>query len=287
MLTENNLITCYEKSNNMSPSEFKRIRQILFCTVHDPCKGFSCAYDYLENYKNKPLDNRSYVGLKAELDFYKKHGREFRLTVAGDMGEHADFSGIYGSMPVRFDVTTNIDFKDFDTYEPYMGQGIRYKIALLDTGSFDVIDVFDLGFDKCRCGGYLIPIAVLLDQNYNQHGEAQWCNDQLLMRACTSCNELVEDDRVTHHGLFSPSEFANGIEHEENEGDLTDAVQQYRLDTYKFLRREFNDYLMAIGEHGYKITNRGGDGYWAVDFTFCNNAVASDLPYHIERSHEL
>jgi hypothetical protein len=203
------------------------------------------------------------------------------------MGEHADFSGTYGSTPVRFDVTTNIDFKDFSTYEPYMGHGIGYKIALLDAGSFDVIDVFDLGFDRCGCGGYLIPIAVFLDQNYNRHGEAQWCNDQLLIRTCTGCNELIEDDRVTHYGLFSPSEFANGIEHEEKEGERNDAVQQYCLDKYKFMRREFNDYLMAIGEHGYKVTDRDGDGYWAVNFTFCNNAVAPNLPYDIECSHEL
>jgi hypothetical protein len=59
----------YERANNINPSEFNQIGRILFCTVHDSRKGFNCAYDYLENYKNGSLDKRSYVGLKAELDF--------------------------------------------------------------------------------------------------------------------------------------------------------------------------------------------------------------------------
>ncbi|MGZ8880410.1 MAG: hypothetical protein ACXW1N_08870, partial [Halobacteriota archaeon] len=115
--------------------------------VHDQSKGFSCAYDYLEGYRQK-LGAASYLGLKAELNFYQKHSREFGLTVAGDMGEHADFAGSYGGQLARFDVTTNLSYKSFSDYEPYMGVGSRYKIALLDQNNFEVLDVFRSCFSK-------------------------------------------------------------------------------------------------------------------------------------------
>ena len=183
----------------MDASEYNRIRGILFRTVHDQSKGFSCAYDYLEKSYRHKLGNRGYCGLKAELNFYQKHGQEFNLTVAGDMGEHADFAGSYGSLTARFDVTTNLSYKKFRDYEPYMGVGLRYKIALLDQNNFEVLDVFDLAFPKCdSCGGYLIPCIVLLGQNYNPHGESQWTNDQLLIDVCTGCNEYFEKQRYMH-----------------------------------------------------------------------------------------
>jgi hypothetical protein len=196
----------------VSASEYNKIRRILFCTVHDKSKGFSYAYEYLETYR-KHLGTAGYCGLKAELNFYEKHKREFSLTVAGDMGEHADFGGCYDSHQTRFDVTTNLSYKNFKDYEPYMGQGHRYKIALLDKNNFEVIDVFDLAFPKCEsCGGHLIPCVVLLEQNYNHHGESRGTNDQLLIDVCTGCSEYSEKNRYTHGGLLSPQEFSDGID---------------------------------------------------------------------------
>ena len=105
----------------MSAEEFNRIRRILFSTIHDQRRGFTAAYDYLEGYRNK-LGPASYAGLKAEIAFYQQYGQEFNLTVAGDMGEHADFAGKYGSEVSRFDVTTNINFKNFSVIVFYSSE---------------------------------------------------------------------------------------------------------------------------------------------------------------------
>jgi hypothetical protein len=259
----------------VSAEEYNRIRRILFSTVHNPSKGFSCAYDYLEGYRAR-IGRNGYVGIKAELRFYERHAREFKLTVAGDMGEHADFSGTYGTEPVRFDVTTNIDIKNFEDYEPYMGNGPQYKIALLNQDSFDVVDVLDLAFKRCSCGGYLIPCVVLLGENFNRHGESQWSNDQLLVETCTGCSEIVEKDRYTHHGLLSPQEY---FDHSlEDHGEAIRIVEQHSVSAYKYFRREFDDKLMSVAAHDYKITEPKGGGYWSLDFTFKNQAIADGLP---------
>ncbi|PXX74698.1 hypothetical protein [Rivihabitans pingtungensis] len=270
----------------MSASEYNRIRRILFCTIHDPAKGFNCAFEYLDGYK-RTLGVHGYTGLKAELNFYQKHGREFGLTVAGDMGEHADFAGSYGSQLARFDVTTNINFKQFQDYEPYMGSGPRYKIALLDQGNFEVIDVLDLAFPRCSCGGYLIPSVILLGQNYNRHGESTWTNDQLLVDVCTGCHEYFERNRFTHHGLLSPQEYFDGFDSQEEYDLAIQATEQHLVDAYKYFRREHSDYLMAVGQHDYIVTEPDGGGYWAINLSFVNQAVAQDMPDEIECSHEI
>lgn len=270
----------------MSAEIYNRIRRILFCTANNPVKGFSVAYEWLEKTYRKQLDTKSYCGLMAELRFYERYGREFYLTVAGDMGEHADFAGMFSSQPARFDVTTNINFKSFCDYEPYMGAGPRYKIALLDQGNFEVIDVFDLAFPRCNCcGGHLIPAIVLLNQNYNRHGESQWNNDQLLIDVCTGCEEYIERQRYTHYGLFSPQEHYDAFDGDEDVA--AESTQQHAVSAYKYFRRQHSDFLMAVASHNYIITEPKGGGHWAINFNFVNAAVSSDMPNEIECAHEI
>lgn len=270
----------------MSAETYNKIRRIIFSAANNPGKGFSVAYEWLEQTYRKQLDAPSYHGILAELKFYQRYGREFYLTVAGDMGEHADFAGVVGSTPARFDVTTNITFKSFSDYEPYMGSGPSYKIALLDKGNFEVIDVFDLAFPKCHgCGGHLIPAVVLLDQNYNRHGESSWTNDQLLIDVCVGCEEYTKKQRFTHSGLLSPGEYYDPSG--PDDGSAADATQAHVVSAYKYFRRQSADNLMAIASHNYVITEPDGGGHWAINFNFVNSAVAQAMPVEIECSHEL
>ncbi|TYB32726.1 MAG: hypothetical protein FXF49_10040 [Flexistipes sinusarabici] len=270
----------------MSAENYNKIRRILFSTANKPNKGFSVAYEWMESTYCKQLDLKSYYGLMTELKFYECYKNEFYLTVAGDTGEHADFAGIFGSQPARFDVTTNINFKNFLDYEPYMGSGPIYKVALLDQGSFDVIDVLDLAFPRCNCcGGYLIPTIVLLDQNYNRHGESQWNNDQLLIDVCTGCEEYTENHRYIHSGLFSASEYYDFFG---GDVDLAEkAKEQHVISAYKYFRRQHSDYLMAVGSHNYIVTMPKGGGHWAINFNFVNSAVSREMPIEIVCSHEI
>ena len=272
----------------MSPETYNKIRKILFCTANNPAQGFSVAYEWMENTYRKQLDAKSYYGLMAELRFYERYGKEFYLTVAGDMGEHADFAGMFGSRPARFDVTTNIDFKKFCDYEPFIGTGQSYKIALLDQGNFEVIDVFDLAFPRCNhCGGHLFPAIVLLNQNYNHHSESQWTNDQLLIDVCAECEEYIERHRYAHSGLFSPQEYDDALVSPDDEDVAEESPEQYVVSVYKYFRRQYSDYLMAVGSHNYIVTEPTGGGHWAINFNFVNAAVSSEMPNELECSHEI
>ena len=274
------------KEASVSAELYNRIRKILFSAANDQTKGFPAAYEWMEKTYRKQLDHKSYCGLIAELMFYERYRSDFCLTVAGDMGEHADFAGMYGTQPARFDVTTNISFKNFCIYEPYMGQGPIYKIALLDQGNFEVIDVFDLAFPNCNyCGGYLIPAIVLLNQNYNRRGEPLMSNDQLSIEVCTGCKEHTETLRHTHYGLFSPSECYDAFG---DDYDLAEkATEQHLISTYKYFRRQYSDYLMAVGSHNYVVTEPKGGGHWAINFNFVNKAVSREMPIEIECFREI
>lgn len=248
----------------MGPETYNRIRRILFSAANNPCQGFSVAYEWMEQTYRSQLDVKSYNGLTAELAFYQRHRQEFHLTVAGDMGEHADFVGTVGSRLTRFDVTTNIAFKDFLSYEPFLGDGISYKIALIDQTNFQIIDVFDLAFPHCNsCGGHLIPAVILLDQNYNRHGDPLLTNDQLLIEVCTGCSDYIVKDRYTHYGLSSHQEIYDAVDgcYDDNSGHFAlDAARRHLLWSYKYFRRQYSDYLMAVGSHNYRMTEPKGGG---------------------------
>lgn len=264
----------------MSAKQYNEVRRIVFSTANNPNKGFSVARSYMEETYSKKLDTRSYKGLMAELNFYEKYRKEFGLTVAGDMGEHADFAGTFGSQTTRFDVTTNINYKNFRDYEPYLGEGIAYKIALMDHKNFEIIDVFDLAFKRCDCcGGYLIPSIILLNQNYNDNGYSKWDNDQLLIETCTDCEEIIEKERYTHNFLLSAQEYYSSFD----DNDLADeSTEKYLVSTYKYFRRSFDDSLMAVGSKNYVVTEQDGGGEWQINFNFINSAVSESLPRSIE-----
>jgi hypothetical protein len=262
----------------MSAEQYNKIRRIIFSTANNPRKGFSVAREWLDTTYRRQLGAKEFKGLSAELSFYERYGREYCLTVAGDMGEHADFAGMYGTFPTRFDVTTNVDFKKFADYEPYLGRGPRYKIALLDSGNFELVDVLDLAFPRCQhCNGYLMPAVVLLNQNYNRHGESQWSNDQIVMDVCTGCDEYVEKARTSHCALPSSSEYFDAAS-ESDEGTAAAKTEGHLVDAYKYFRRNFDDMLMIVGSHQYHITDASsGDGHWGITLDFINAAVMDDM----------
>lgn len=253
----------------MNAARYNQIRRILFSTVHKRELGMATAKRYLEGYQRE-LGYNGYVGLKAELAFYEHHRRDYSLTVAADVGEHADFSGMLGNQQCRFDVTTTLMYKDWDQYEPFLGQGISYKIALLEHGTFELVDVLELAFERCECGGYLIPCVTLLGQNYSLKGEPTWTNDQLLMDVCAGCETYRLRNRYTHLALPSPSEVAEAVsatvaeDFSDNEDSKTtdQAVQDHALAAYRFFRGTHERRLMSVAQHRYKVTDPKGGGYW-------------------------
>jgi len=269
----------------MSAENYNNIRRIIFSTANNPAKGFQLAHEWLDSTYKVKLGPKGYSGLKAELNFYQRHGQEFKLTVAGDMGEHADFSGMYGSSATRFDVTTNIDYKKFTEYEPFMGSGIQYKVALYDKVNFEIVDVLDLAFPKCQgCGEHEIPFVALLGENFNRHGMPLMHNDQPTFSVCVGCQALQELERNIDY-IPSPSEYFERHATGESEDSRVKSTEEYCLEQYKYFRRKFTDNLMGIASHNYKITDSNGGGYWSLDFNFQNRAVSNVLPLDIQCEH--
>lgn len=266
----------------MNAETYNKIRRILFSTTNNPSRGFGVAYEWMEETYRKQLGARGYVGLMAELKFYERYRKEYKLTVAGDMGEHADFSGLYGSAATRFDITTNLSYKNFEDYEPFLCDGPIYRIALVDPLNFEVIDIVSLAFERCKCGGYMIPFILLMGQNYNDDGESKWTNDQLQMKICHKCASYKEVERYTHHFLYSPTEFVNNLSDDMLPEQQLRAIDEYSLDAYKYFRREFSDEIMGIAEHSYKTIGRRGEGFWTFNFHFANQVIANAIPEDVD-----
>lgn len=150
-LTLNHCLSFNDIMKNNGAAEYNKIRRIIFSTYHDSKKGKEVAFEYLEGYK-KSLRNNSYIGLKSELHFYDKNVKEYKLTVATDVGDHSDFSGFIGSEVYRIDVTTNLSYKSLTTYEPLQRKDdAKYKIAVVDhTGDIKELISISLTFAQFR-----------------------------------------------------------------------------------------------------------------------------------------
>lgn len=261
----------------MHPAEvYNEKRRIIFSTVHDRTRGIPAASDYLEGYR-QALGPQGYAGLKAELEFYKRFKTEFGLTLAADTGDHADFAGVMNGRPVRFDVTTNLDYKSFKTYEPFLVEGYDYRIALLDRDNFEVVDVLDLAFPRCsRCGDtHAFPFLLTLGENYNRHGESTWTNDQILLDVCPTCHALIERQRFTHSGLFPVSTYAQDLE---DDPRFDERAKAYASEIYSYAKKIAPVELMGLAENSYRVTDRDGGGDWILWFSFLNGVVQRYMP---------
>lgn len=249
----------------MDAAEYNRIRRIVFSTANDSKKGFDTARQYLNEYRNL-LGQQGYTGLMAELAFYQRYGKEFSLTVAGDMGEHADFAGIYSGGATRFDITTNLNFKKLSDYEPFITDGIRYQIALIDRENFQLIEVINLAFDRCSCGGLLIPIVTIFEQS----GPS---DNGFVMHVCSVCKGVFELDhnmRKTQISLEQYVKNLGGFSVNKSEA----SYNNYSVAQYKYLRSQHpEDNLMGVAFP----YNLEGLGPWAIELSFKNSVINSDL----------
>jgi hypothetical protein len=288
----------------MNPiEEFNRIRRIIFSTFHKGEEGQIKAFEYLEGYK-KTLDPRSYVGLKAELGFYKKYRKEFSLSVSADVGDHTDFSGQMAKEAFRFDVTTNADYKKLKDYEPLQRDiEAKYKIAVVNH-SGDIEELIDINFPFCpECEeGRLIDTAVLLQENYNEKGESNWTNDQALIGVCNHCYYIEEQNRISTPFLFDyNTEINNALESHRDEieylehlgqefvFDAGKIIQSHTNNVLPYLHKQFDKSIMALYDKSYIITNPSdGDGYngltlkWRRDLKLLDDYIVDECEIYIE-----
>ena len=279
---------------------YNDIRRILFSTYHK--YGIDKTLEYLEGYKVK-LESPSYIGLKAEINFYKKKCKEFDLVVAADVGDHTDFSGRLGSQSYRFDVTTNADYKKLKDYEPLQKTiDAKYKIAVVKTNG-DLDELIDINFPFCPIcqNGRLMDIVVLLPENHNSHGESQFTNDQALISACSNCNHYEEKKRISTSFLNDyQTEIQNEYDNERdrldylesigesNEFNIQEVILNHSMNILPYLHKQFDKTLVGLGEKQYQITDpRDGDGFlftklrWKSNIKIIRDYLKDDYNFYL------
>lgn len=261
----------------MSAKIYNEKRRIIFATYHG--QGWQKAFEYLDGYR-KVLGEQGYTGLRAELTFYHQYGKEFHLTIAGDMGEHADFSGNYGSAPTRFDVTTNLSYKKLSNYEKFITEGFNYKIALYDQANWQIIDILELSFPRCsNCrDGFAFPLVLLLPMNYNKHGDPLWHNDQKIVDFCPSCGYTSRKEELYNNTIRTTSELYNEFPEELTQEEVDNHLLREHRDTVKYLSKTTSSNLIGIMEEGTIQYDKYHDGEEVLFFPYLAGVVQNKFP---------
>lgn len=261
----------------MSAQIYNEKRRIVFATYHK--YGPEKAFEYLEGY-HKKLGNQGYTGLQAELVFYHQYGKEFHLTPAGDMGEHADFAGHYDSTPTRFDVTTNLAYKELSTYEKFITEGFNYRIALYDQTNWQIIDILELSFPRCsNCSdGFVFPLVLLLPMNHNKHGDPLWHNDQKIVDFCPSCGCISREEELYNNTIRTTSELYNEFSEELTGEEVDNCLLREHRDTVKYLSKTTNSNLIGIMEEGNTQHHKYKDSEEVLFFPYLADIVKNKFP---------
>ena len=105
ILSRHHVFSTYNKYENDTPQEYAG--NILTKRLNDGC-----------------VEIMQVLGLDAELEFYHLFREKLQLVPTLDCGDHTDFVGMLDEKLTRFDVTTNISFKQkyWKNYLHYQNQ---------------------------------------------------------------------------------------------------------------------------------------------------------------------
>ncbi len=260
---------------------YNRTRRILFSILNG--RGKEAALAYL-NGVSSTLSRPSYVGLEAELHFYVRYGKQYRLTPSLDAGDKNDFTGIVRGKVGRIDVTTNPAFKRLADYEPFQKEGHDYYIAHVDKDSHDLLDVYDINFPFCgECGSRLFDVLLLLPPEVDSEGMERW--DSMGQAAVQLCpgepdfhSRLIAEavtpwvfdfDNFFSYDIVPRTDYeevgAPGTSYGSYDEYVDGEVRRYALENVHYYRKMFDRNLVAIGSLHYEITNpTDGDGFWGT-----------------------
>lgn len=266
----------------------------LYNKIKDIClsiynkNGIKEALKMLDNYDTK-LPHQAWIGLKAELIFYDRYFDEFQLEQANDHGIKADFFGYIGGDSFRIDVTTNIEYKKLETYEPLMNKtGRKYKIAIIDPQTFDFMGFCDLNFppDKSREGRWF-DVAIFMPADYNRHGECLYNYYQKIIRIGSSNPEEDFSEQEICTDWYLP-DIATYVE-ELNDAFDDDTDIEFELIDYlskaaQLLSKSTGKNIVACGCcHKYYIDPRNcEDEFTNIKLLWIHPVVKNYLPEYIE-----
>ncbi|MCW9705779.1 hypothetical protein [Fodinibius salsisoli] len=273
----------------MSAETFNKIRRITFSLYHK-C-GYEDSTSYL-NAQQEELGRKGYIGLKAELEFYHNYRGDLELDVGADVGDHCDFSGILGSEKFRIDVTTNFNFKAYNEFEPLIEDGAKYKIALIDRENFELSEIIDINFPKCKvCNeGRLFDLVLLGDENITMGGNRTWSYDQIHFKYCNNCGSYFEEDRIRtvqlpdydtldvqlkelYDPLMDDKEYLEKLYSEE--------FNRFITNTKNYLKNKFECIPFGLCNNTFiEVNPRTGEGYKETELFWQENFLQGHIPTH-------
>lgn len=269
-----------------SAEQYNKVKDICLSIYNK--YGIDDALKMLGNYRTT-LPYKAWIGLKAELIFYDRYFDEFHLEQANDHGINADFIGYIDGNIFRIDVTTNIECKKFETYEPIISRSQRkYKIAIMNPENFEFMGFCDLNFppDMSREGRWF-DIAVFMPADYNRHGECRYNYYQKIIRIGSSNPEEDFSEQEICTDWYLP-DIATYVE-ELNDAFDDDTDIEFELIDYlskaaQLLSKSTGKNIVACGCcHKYYIDPRNcEDEFTNIKLLWIHPVVKNYLPEYIE-----
>jgi hypothetical protein len=269
---------------------YNKTRRIVFSLYHKKGKGYTAALNYLQSQKRK-LNPSSFIGLMAELKFYHAYRREFELTVAADVGDKCDFAANIDQEAFRIDVTTNFDYKRYDEYEPFVKDGTKYQIALIDRENFELHELIDINFPNCEeCGeGRLFDLAFLGDENITMAGNRSWNYDQIHFQYCNICLSVYEISKITTvqlpdletlQGQISKyAESQTGYEKDEYKSVFEEEYNLQLKGIKSYLKNQFERIPFGFYSNSYTIIEpKNAEGYFETKLYWQENFLTGHIP---------
>jgi hypothetical protein len=246
------------------PAElYNKVKAIVFGTFNN--SGLLAAYKMLDNYRAK-LPLPSWYGLKAELDFYTKNKNKFILDPTFDYGIKCDFTGnIDGINNCRIDITTNIDFKKLETYEPIQKKDNRkYKIVVMDKDNGEIADIFDLNFPFDESGdGRIFEIALFMPSEANDNGLKYDFYQKIISISSSNPESEFELKDISTEWYMPDFEYL--ISNLPDDVDILKEINEHAICGAKLLDKSINSNIVACGQRYYEITDpRDGTGDWVT-----------------------
>ncbi len=247
--------------------------------------GFKTAYYVLEKDREQfNLSPQDYSGLLSEIIFLEFHSDDMDLSPTLDCGDHCDFRGSYEQKNARFDVTSNLDYKKLEDFEPFQKKGKPYYIALIDTAKKKVDRIIDINIPFCdTCGGRLINTVIIGNIEHTRQGTPT--QTERIVKVCS--NDITHNVDFNSFEYFVPSmgdeaEYLHELYADENPTELKKQIeslpQKHGVDNSLFFSKLIEEKVHACAHEVYTMTDKDGDGYWETKLFWTTDLVDTIYP---------
>ncbi|RKR84304.1 hypothetical protein BDD43_4536 [Mucilaginibacter gracilis] len=257
---------------------YNKTKNIVFSVLNRD--GEAAAYKMLENYRNK-LPLPSWYGLKAELDFYSKNKSKYTLDPILDYGIKCDFTGNFdGVNNCRLDITTNLNFKKLEDYEPIQKKDNRkYKIVVMDKDSGEIADIFDLNFPLDKTGnGRTFEIALFMPSD-GEDGVLKYdFYQQIVSIGSSQPDEDFELKTVSTDWYIEDFEYYISMLADDRNVNIGKEITSHAIMSAKTLSKSTESNIVACAQSFYEISNPStGDGDWVTKIYWKHPVIANYL----------